>query len=62
MNELRINVLNKFKKTQKRKDFAMLIIMKSTYKIRMYIDFSALVRLNFDRDLKLIEKELRNNK
>ena len=62
MNEFKINVLSKLKKTQKRKDFAVSIIMKSTYKMRMYIDLFALVKLSFDRDLKLIEKKLRNNK
>ena len=62
MNELKINVLNKFKKTQKRKSFAMSIIMKSTYKMRVCIDFLAFVKLSLDRDFKFIEKELRNNK
>ena len=62
MNEFRINVLSKFKKTQKRKNFAMSIIMKLTYKMRMCIDFSAFVKLNLDRNLKFIEKKLRNNK
>ena len=62
MNEFRINILNKFKKIQKRRDFVVSIIIKLAYEMQIYIDFLTLVKFSHDRDLKFIKKELQNNK